>query len=278
MKKKIKAIEAAALILGTIILSSTSAQSIQICNSTQDSCSIQEELTTNENIINLEYEPTCLGSIYGYTTFLDPSSMVGWAALCRVTVRSEEANIYRSCISWSSYKIENLPIGYTYTVTASHSLNEIVTLTSDEPNARVDFVFDKDDAVKNDIKPIAHDVEYFISCTITGTYTEEIINNGTSINVKSDTKSIKITGTAQIYGINPGFPHFAFRSIKTDEVSTQNFQGICSNGKVIGKGFWYVRIGDYESLIKSKPATPRFFNLIEKIFERNTLLKIFEKS
>jgi hypothetical protein len=140
-KRKIMALEAAALILGTILLSSTSAQTIQ------------EESATNENIINLEYEAACFGSIYGTTGYIY-GPMVGVAALCGITVYSEDADIYRFCISWGIYKIENLPLGYTYTVTAAHYLNETVTLTSDEPHAQVDFTFYEDDVAKPYSKPI----------------------------------------------------------------------------------------------------------------------------
>ena len=126
----------------------------------------------------------------------------------------------------------------------------------------------------NEINPVTGDIEYFVLCTISGTYTEEVTNNDTTINIRSDTKSIKVTGTAQVYGSNPGIPNHAFRSVKTDKVQTRCFYGTCSNGKVIGKGFWFVNIGDYESSVKSKSTTPRFFNLIEKIFGNNIIRDI----
>jgi len=133
MKKKIMAIEAAALILGTMILSVASAQTIHNSNT------IYEENLMKE----LKEHDACFGSIYG-STFVVHGPKVIDPVLCIVTVNSEDAKITKSCISFGSYKIKKLPLGYMYTVKAG-SYSEDVTLTTDNPNVQVDFTFEEDD-------------------------------------------------------------------------------------------------------------------------------------
>lgn len=108
-------------------------------------------------------------------------------------------------------------------------------------------------------------IEYFVFCTIKGEYTEEIENNGNSVHIKSTTKSIKVTGIAEVYGCNPGIPNPAFRSIETDEIKTNNFDGFCLNGQIRGTGLGIVKIGDYESLVKTKFLLPRLSILVKRI-------------
>lgn len=115
------------------------------------------------------------------------------------------------------------------------------------------------------------DIDCFLSCTITGTYNEELINKNNSIYIKSNTKSIKVKGAALVQGdCSPWVPHIEFRSIKTDKVSTDSFYGTCLEGKIIGNGYWNVYIGNYEPIkAKQKNIDRPILNLFERI------LKIF---
>ena len=145
MKKKIYVIKAAALILGTIILASASAQITQSSNYIHKGALIGEEpAITKENIITFEQKLPHFGSIYGYTTTI-VGPMVSVPVACIVIAYSEEARIFRLRISLGAYRIGYLPIGYTYTVKAAPfskaPLIKAVTLTADEPNVEVNFGF-----------------------------------------------------------------------------------------------------------------------------------------
>ena len=143
MKNKIFGIGAAALILGTMIIASASAQTIQSDSNIHKGDLIAEEpTTTKETTAAFEDEYPYFGSISGGTFQSYGWTFVG--VLCLIRVKATDAKITRWSISFGFYVIRLLPIGYTYTVTAaplSTGLTETVTLTPDEPHARVNFVF-----------------------------------------------------------------------------------------------------------------------------------------
>ena len=145
MKKNIFVIATIILLLVTVSISSTNAQRIQ----TNVFSQYKESVETTENsgnAITVGYgpTPTYSGRIYGYTTRIISSSMVSVSVLCLVRVKAVDGGITRWGISFGSYSISDLPIGHDYTVAAApmySDLVEIVTLSSDEPTAKVDFTF-----------------------------------------------------------------------------------------------------------------------------------------
>ena len=101
-------------------------------------------------------KPACFGSIYGGTWYIQ-----GWGihGLQFVLVKAEDRDTVigkdRSNI-FCQYKISRLPIGYTYTVTASsdaliekdgkyygfYNYTETITLTADKPDVEVNIVLE----------------------------------------------------------------------------------------------------------------------------------------
>ena len=274
-KKKMLVIEAAALILGTLFVSSVSAATLNVSNSSlekSDDLGVSRILFTHfsDCTISGTYTTNSSNDEFSYIVESDTKSIF----VTGIALVYCSGDIPVPC--FRSVRTDSIKTNYFQGKCSNGSIaglghyveiGDYEHIIKDKPKTLNIFNFFERKLVFD--SPL-YDIEYFYSCSITGSYTNEIVNDGTSVRIKSDTKSIKVSGAAQVYGANPGIPNIAFRSVKTDEVSTQDFHGICSNGKVIGRGCLYVRIGDYEHIIKSEPKTLKILNLFERVF-RNIL-------
>lgn len=135
MKKNISTIGAFVFLLAIIMLPCATGAMLE-----------EETVNTNEEY---DVEPLCYGSIYGETYGLD-----GWMFYSLIGVHIE-ARIGNTVVGvgtsniFAKYRIMPLPIGYTYTVTASCPGYDVctteITLTSDEPNVEVSLSLERND-------------------------------------------------------------------------------------------------------------------------------------
>lgn len=148
-KKTILAIGAVALLLGILLMPCINATMLEgeTVKATTEK-QVDNSLDLTEENKNINSEPVCFGSIYGYT-----GGHHGWQCYplprTRVVVRTggEVVGMDISSIFFCYYKIQNLPINQTYTVTASYrgfySETKVVKLTLNKPNVEVGFSLER---------------------------------------------------------------------------------------------------------------------------------------
>jgi len=101
-----------------------------------------EENTKTEKENKSEKTPY-FGIIWGHTVRI--IGRTTQPTLCLVTVKSKEAKIFKTRISFGIYVAGGLPLGYTYTVTAvpfGSAPTKTVTLTTEDPIKEADFGFE----------------------------------------------------------------------------------------------------------------------------------------
>jgi len=151
-KKIITTIGAVALLLGVMLTPSINAMLLEGKTAKTTTATV-EESNPNKNAKSTNYEPLCIGAIFGKTGYL-----FGWGAytfpfmlvkarLGFIVVRRDISNFF------CNYRLIGLPLGHTYTVTVSSnailqyedeyyrfiSQTILITLTASNPCANIDF-------------------------------------------------------------------------------------------------------------------------------------------
>jgi len=148
-KKATYAIGVAILFLGVVLMpciNATMPERETVKATTEKQVDNSLDLTGENKNINSEL--VCFGSIYGYTY-----GHHGWQCyplprtLVVARIGDDVVGMDVSNILFHYYKIQNLPINQTYTVTASssgfYSETETITLTLNKPNAKVSFSLER---------------------------------------------------------------------------------------------------------------------------------------
>ena len=148
MKKTICSIGAFTLLLVLTMLPSINGTILGGTVNTTEEYMIEEEIHNTETI--------GYGSIYGETYGLKgwmfyPLSGVHIEARIGITTVGMDTSTFLG-----KYRIRMLPLGYSYTVTASYPEYDIdtaeITLTSDEPHVKVNFGLERNDEYDVQIK------------------------------------------------------------------------------------------------------------------------------
>ena len=272
-RKKIYAIEATALIIGTILVSSISAPAT--CISSDDFAQEQNSYSGRIQVsVKLIYGSADLPLIIPFPSVGIEAAEVNDASKSYHGITDSDGKWMHNDMRPGFYKITASKDGFVDISSGFNGFKRIkidpgilteVKFTLTEEGSPWDLAKSKEKASQNPISP-TYTIVCFEICNIKGSYLTKSSDETNEFILTSNSKSIVMSGIAVVLDFGD-IPQTRFCRISTDQVRAEEFIGFCEDGEVHGIGSEHVTIGNYNSRVRNVISNGCRTRLINKLLK-----------